>query len=68
MGRWTLQMVKDEEGRELGVMLFVPKGQWEVLRSLLEEMEDFADALAALEEERIPYQEIRLALEAEGKL
>jgi len=48
-------MVKDEEGRELGVMLFVPKGQWEVLRSLLEEMEDFADALAALEEERIPY-------------
>jgi hypothetical protein len=55
MGRWTLQMVKDEEGRELGVMLFVPKGQWEVVRSLLEEMEDFADALAALEEERIPY-------------
>ncbi|MCS6868363.1 hypothetical protein [Thermus sp.] len=36
----TLQVVRDEEGRELGVMLFVPMGLWARLEPLLRALEE----------------------------
>ncbi len=68
MSALTVQVVRDEEGRELGVMLFVPKGQWPRLQALLEDLEDLEDALAALKEPTTPYEEVRARLKAEGRL
>lgn len=64
----TVQVVRDEKGEELGVMLFVPKGQWPRLQALLEDLEDLEDALTALEEPTAPYEEVRARLKAEGRL
>lgn len=36
----TFQVVRDEEGKELGVMLFVPKGLWARLEPLLGTLEE----------------------------